>query len=165
MSEVRERRIVIEKCHVDEQRALPVVSVTLRLGDRSEEVGVQAERPEDYRMEVAEATCSCLQRLLPGCQVDVPNVYVCGSLGVPEIVTAHIRLRLPEQAERWLVGAAPIGADRARSVANAVMDAVNRPLALWLQIAIPHGLGTVHGLTGRSGVLSGEAPRESGPLP
>jgi diguanylate cyclase (GGDEF)-like protein len=125
-------RTRLEAYQVNQRGETVSATVSLRRGDRAEEA--QVTRPADeITRAVADATASALAAFLPGDVVlDVTHVTPCSLGGEGEVVGAVVLLHRPDGHQERLFGAAPLLADRSRSVINAVLDATNRRLGFWL---------------------------------
>jgi IMP dehydrogenase len=110
----------------------PGMEVTVRL-TRGEEAqqATASDAGGEILQTVANATTACLQGFLAaGVSLSANHIRVTAEPDVPGVVTAWVRLELPDR-EEWLVGAVALHEDRYRSVINAVLDAANRRMG-WL---------------------------------
>jgi diguanylate cyclase (GGDEF)-like protein len=123
-------RIVVEDYAITHAGPGIEVTVHLRCDDETRS-GFAAHAGGELLQAVAAATTACLQEFLnPEVRLTASEIQVAVPGEVPGIVTAWVRLHLPDQ-EEWLVGAVPLQEDRYRSVINAVLDATNRRMG-WL---------------------------------
>jgi hypothetical protein len=123
-----QRRILLTDCQLDQQDGRVQARVTLTETDGRSAVG-SAERPQGQDADLwcsAEATVEALRRILAIATdtltlKDIVTLDISDGSGVAVALSASV-----EGKKRRLFGLAQAEADRARSVAKAVLAATNR---------------------------------------
>lgn len=124
-------RVLVEQCLMSMADDGLEVTVGLRRGSQSERATVRPDGSDRMQAFGLAAAAALSRFLLPEHQFTLESLQQLADPDGAGVVEAKIRLETPRGGER-LVGAVPLLEDRYRSAVNAVLDATNRRLGVFV---------------------------------